>query len=487
MSRSMGKGRSGYVWAVMAVAIATGLRWVLLPYAKDSHVFLYYILAVAFSVWAGGSMAGLLAVALGGIVAGIELAPGFSSNSIGDLVGLLLFLLSSLAIIALLQAQQHSAEQRMMAELAEQASRTRRAELEKKDRVALDNTWDVAIIVTDHNRIIREWNVGAAQMTGWSRGETIGQSTDILFPQEDLDKEEPKRHTRAAEAMGKAKIARWLKCRDGSQFYAEGMIRPVVDTAGWVSGFIEVFIDGSARVKAQEEMERRMLDRAEELESLSYSMAHDMRQYTRGMAVNAAMVARDLKDKLSEDQLQAVERLESNGKRMHAMVEGILDHLRVSRADLNSKPVDLSKLGEEVADRIQPAQSGSNVHFIVQPGMWVKGDADLISLVIANLFENAFKYAAGHVRFGYDAKLLAYYVRDEGPGFNPEYAEKIFKPFVRLHGQDTPGTGIGLPNAQRIVERHGGRMWAESDGEGKGATFYFTLKGIEEAPVGVLR
>lgn len=483
----MATGKNGYLWAALSVAIATGLRWVLLPYAKDSHVFLYYVLAVAFSVWAGGSMSGFVALILGAVVAGFELAPGFRGNEVGDLVGLVLFVICSVAVIALLHAQQHSAEQRMLAELAEQAGRTRRAELEKKDRVALDNSWDVAIIVTDHNRIIKEWNVGAAQMTGWSRGEVIGQSTDILFLPEDIEKDEPGRRARAAESMGKAKVARWLKCRDGSQFYAEGMIRPIVDGAGWATGFIEVFIDGSARVKAQEEMERRMLDRAEELESLSYSMAHDMRQYTRGMAVNAAMVARDLKDNLTEDQSQAVQRLEGNAKRMHAMVEGILDHLRVSRADLNSKPVDLSKLGEEVAERIQPAQAGSNVHFIVQPGMWVKGDGDLISLVVANLFENAFKYAAGHVRFGYDAKLAAYYVRDEGPGFNPEYAERIFKPFVRLHGQDTPGTGIGLPNAQRIVERHGGRMWAVSEGEGKGATFFFTLKGVEEAPVGALR
>lgn len=487
MSRSVGKGRRGYLWALVAVAIATGLRYLLLPYAKDSHVFLYYLLAVAFSVWAGGSMAGIVATILGASLAGIALAPGFGSNVVGDLVGLILFLVCSVSVISLLQAQQSSAEQRMQAELAEQASRTRRAELEKKDRVALDNTWDVAIIVTDHNRIIREWNVGAAQMTGWSRGETIGQSTDLLFLPEDLEKDEPRRETLSAEAMSKAKIARWLKCRDGSQFYGEGMIRPVLDQSGWVTGFIMVFIDGTSRVQAQDELERRMLDRAEELESLTYSMAHDMRQYTRGIAVNATMVVRELKDKLSEEELRNIERLSDNATRMREMVDGILDHLRLSKAAPNAKPVDLSKLGEEVAERIQPAQAGSTVQFIVQPGMWAKGDGDLISLVIQNLFDNAFKYGAGHVRFGYDAKQGAYYVRDEGAGFNPEYAARIFKPFVRLHGQDVPGTGIGLPNAQRIVERHGGRMWAESDGEGKGATFYFTLKGVEEAPVGVLR
>lgn len=487
MSGKKRKGRNGYLWGVATVVAAAGIRWTLIPYAKDTHVFLYFILAIAVSVYLGGSKSGFLALFLGAIMATVELAPGFSSDASGEVLGLSLYVLSGLAVIALLQAQERQAEQRMLAELAEQESRTRRAELENKDRVALDNTWDVAIVVSDHKRIIREWNVGAAQITGWSRGEVIGQSTDILFLPEDLAKDEPRSQALAAESMGKAKMTRWLKCKDGSQFYADGTTRPITDKSGWVTGFIEVFIDGTARVSAQEAMERRMLERTEELEGLSYSMAHDMRQYTRGMAVNAGLLARELGDNLTQDQAMAIERLESNAKRMHAMVEGILDHLRVSRADLNTKPVDLSKLGEDVAMRIQPAHADSSVHFIVQPGMWVKGDSDLISLVISNLFENAIKYGSGHVRLGYDAKVAAYYVRDEGPGFNPEYAEKIFHRFFRLHGQDVPGTGIGLPNAKRIVERHGGRMWAESEGEGKGATFFFTLKGAEDVPVGILR
>ena len=480
------KESGGYFWAVVAVIVATGLRWALYPYVKDAHVFMYYVLAVAFAVWAGGQRAGILATVLGAMAAAVVLAPGFQANIVGDVAGISIFAISCFVIIGLLQAQRKSAEQAMVNQLAEEASRARRAELEKKDRVALDNTWDVAIIVTDRNRIIREWNVGAAQITGWSRGEVIGQSTDILHLAPDLENGVPRRTILAAESMSKAPVARWLKGKDGEKFFAEGMVRPIVDQGGWINGFIEVFIDGTSRVQRQETLERQMLDRADQLESLSYSMAHDMRQYLRGIANNATLLARDLEGTISAEQGTAINRLAENAKRMHAMVEGILDHLRVRRAPLNSKPVDLSKLGEEVAESVQPSGSQPVVHFIVQPGMWVKGDADLLQTVITNLFENAHKYATGHVRFGFDPVRQAYYVKDEGPGFDPEYADKIFKPFFRLHGQEKPGTGIGLPNALGIVERHGGKMWAESEGDGKGATFFFTLKSFEEAPVGAL-
>jgi len=189
---------------------------------------------------------------------------------------------------------------------------------------------------------------------------------------------------------------------------------------------------------------------------------------------------------LPDDQVRPLERLRENATRMYQMVEAILDHLRVGRSPITAKPINLSLLGEEAVDRLQSTPGAEKIHFIIQPGLWVKGDRDLLSLVFDNLFGNAVKYASGRVIFGHSAAKDAYYVKDEGPGFDEKYAEKIFGVFDRLHNQDVPGTGIGLANVKRVIERHGGRVWAESE-VGKGATFYFTLRATEDSPVGSLR
>jgi PAS domain S-box-containing protein len=487
MKGQSGKENLSYVWAVVAVAMATGMRWMLGPSFQDSYVFILYVPAVVIAAWTGGIIPAGVGAVLSLIAitffVGLPLDLALSKPREAAMV---IFVLQGAILVAIIERLRHVIDDERNVRPAEQASITSLVDRERRLRSVLDNTWDVGIVMMDRNRIIREWNVGAAQITGYGKTEAIGRSADLLFIDDDKLASEGDHEQLIAEATGKAFFSRKLTRRDGAAFHAEGTLRPTLGEVGEVTGFIKTFADVSGRVALQHESSQMLTDRIKEVETLTYNMAHDMRQYARGISVNAEMIMRDLKDKLDGEDVGALTRLSDNAKRMNSMVEGLLDHLRFNRAPINSKPVDLSKLAEEAAERIGVAGEANHIHFIVQPGLWAKGDADLLSLVLMNLFENATKYGAGHVVFGHDAARQAFCVKDEGPGFDPKFAEKIFKVFERLHGQEKPGTGIGLTNAKRIIERHGGKMWAESE-PGKGAAFYFTLKTAVEEPVGALR
>jgi signal transduction histidine kinase len=314
----------------------------------------------------------------------------------------------------------------------------------------------------------------------------VGRSADELFSPDDQQNGEPRLEQLMAETQGRSWFSRWLCRKDGTQFLAEGTLRSLPGEMGEAQGFIKFFTDVTSRVQKYEDTIADMVTRAQDSGNLLHAMAHDMRQYTRGISTNCTMMIRDLANILPDEQKNGLVRLKENSQRMHEMVNGILDHLRVGNSPINPKAVNLSAVAEDAVQRVKATMPENDMHFIVQPGLWVKGDKELLDLVFGNLFENACKYGGGKVIFGHDAAKDAYYVRDEGPGFEQQYAEKIFKLFERLHGQDKPGTGIGLPNVKRIIERHGGKIWAEGE-PGKGATFYFTLKAAEHAAVGSLR
>lgn len=479
-----------YLWAAIAVLVAAGVRWAVLPWTPDSYTLWFFVPTVALAGWSGGLGPAVLAYFLSmgaSFVLGQALHEQPTEQELR--VRLILFTVAALtewgAIQSLRKNLRKEIVQRPVVETAAPAPRTQ-IDRDRAYKTIFDNLVDTAIITLDSNRRVREWNVGATQITGWTRGEMVGRSADDLFGPDDVQNGEPGLEQLMAETTGKASFSRWLNQKGGGQFLAEGTMRTMPGELNEAAGFIKVFSDVTPRVQRHEDTVASLLERASDAEVLTYSMAHDMRQYTRGISTNCTMMIRDLDPILPEEHKHGLNRLRENGLRMHAMVEGILEHLRVGRSPISAKPLNLSALAEDAAQRARQAVPDSKMHFIVQPGLWVKGDKELLNLVLGELFENAAKYGGGRVIFGHDATKNAYYVRDEGPGFDPQYAEKIFGIFERLHGQDIPGTGIGLPNARRVIDRHGGKIWAESE-PGKGATFYFTLKVAEQAPVGTLR
>lgn len=218
-----------------------------------------------------------------------------------------------------------------------------------------------------------------------------------------------------------------------------------------------------------------------ELEAYSYSIAHDLRAPLRAVTGFSQIVLEDAASKLNDEEKDSLKRIANAGNYMAQLIDEILDLARVSRAELVLESVDLGAISRNVVQQLCEADPDRVVEWSVQDGLVVQGDARLLSLAMQNLIGNAFKYSAREqcatiaVGANTDGGDPVYYVRDNGAGFEMQYADKLFKPFHRLHRQDEfPGSGVGLATVLRIVERHGGRIWAEAE-PGQGAAFYFTL------------
>jgi PAS domain S-box-containing protein len=218
------------------------------------------------------------------------------------------------------------------------------------------------------------------------------------------------------------------------------------------------------------------------LEAFTYSVSHDLRAPLRGLSGFTAVLLEDYGDHLDETGRGYAERIQAASERMTALINDLLELSRVSRGGTNLGPVDLSAEVAAIASALQSGEVGRRVRFAIEDGVRVTADRTLIRTVLQNLVDNAWKFTARRddatIEFGTttadDAEVCCY-VRDNGAGFDPAYAGKLFQPFQRLHTTDEfPGTGIGLASVQRIIERHGGRVWAEGAVD-SGATFYFTL------------
>jgi PAS domain S-box-containing protein len=491
MSKLPRTEKLSYLWSAVAVAVAFGIRFALSSWFSGDALFFLYVPAVAIAAWGGGIMPGIFAIFLS-LGAGIAYELTWPTHPLNfeDRIRFALFAFCCSVVIYAIQSLRKALRREIVARpVVEVAGAKPRFESSQDRglRLILDNSLDVAIITMDQNHLVREWNAGATQITGYSRGEMLGKSADVLFSPSDLESGEPRHEQLLAEATGQTAIYRWMRHKDGELFLAEGTLRPMPLQLNESQSFIKVFTDVTSRSRQYDEAKAMLMEKAQDAEVLLYSMAHDMRQYSRGLSVNATLLARDLEGIVPEENTKALDRLRENGTRMHGMVEGILEHLRLVRSPVKPSPVNLSEVAELCAAHLRRDNPACTNHFIVQPGLWVKGDRELLSFVFDNLFNNAAKYAPGtRVIFGRDAAKEAYYVRDEGPGFDPQYQERVFRLFERLHGQDKPGTGIGLSNVRRIIERHGGKVWAETQ-QGQGATFYFTLKSAVEELAGSLR
>jgi signal transduction histidine kinase len=241
--------------------------------------------------------------------------------------------------------------------------------------------------------------------------------------------------------------------------------------------------------EANRDLERRVVQRTAELEAanrhleaFSYSVSHDLRAPLRAISGFSDALAEECSAALGKEGLQYLERVRGGVRRMGELIDGMLGLSRVMKAELHRVPVDLSTLAEEVARDVRAAASDRSAQFLIHMGLRALGDPVLLRAVMTNLLDNAWKFTAkipkAHIEFGQrgiEGDQPVFFVRDNGAGFDMNYAEKLFGVFQRLHRQDEfPGTGVGLATVQRIVNRHGGRIWAEAR-PNEGATFFFTL------------
>jgi PAS domain S-box-containing protein len=218
-----------------------------------------------------------------------------------------------------------------------------------------------------------------------------------------------------------------------------------------------------------------------ELEAFSYSVAHDLRAPLRSIDGFSRALEEDCADKLDTAGLSHLRRIRSSAQQMGQLIDGLLVLSRVTRADLVREKLDLTRMARQSGARLQEIHPGRAIEWIVHEGLVGEGDARLLSATLDNLLGNAWKFTSKCARARIEVGMMnkngdaAFFVRDNGAGFDQAYADKLFGAFQRLHSAtEFEGTGIGLATVQRIVRRHGGRIWAEGE-VGQGATFYFTL------------
>jgi light-regulated signal transduction histidine kinase (bacteriophytochrome) len=241
--------------------------------------------------------------------------------------------------------------------------------------------------------------------------------------------------------------------------------------------------DELARALDQLGADAKLLARSNrELEAFSYTISHDLRAPLRSIDGFSDALISDYGDRLDETAKNYLMRVRRAATRMGQLIDDLLELSRVSRVELTASPVALDSLAARLVRELRERDPHRAVDVLIQSGTPANGDARLLALVLQNLFENAWKFTApranARIEFGVasGAQPVTYFVRDNGVGFDMAHASKLFGIFQRLHSVDQfPGTGVGLAIVQRIVERHGGRIWVEAKPD-EGATFFFTLE-----------
>jgi light-regulated signal transduction histidine kinase (bacteriophytochrome) len=240
--------------------------------------------------------------------------------------------------------------------------------------------------------------------------------------------------------------------------------------------------------QAHDELEQRVEERTKELatinkelESFSYSVSHDLRAPLRSIDGFSQALLEDYADKLDSGGRDDLERVRRAAQRMSVLIDDMLNLSRVTRSAMRREKLDLTAVARSIARELQETEPGRRVEFVIENDLSAVGDSQLVRAAMENLLRNSWKYTSAHpsarIEFGKSQRngKFSFFVRDDGAGFDPRHADRLFGAFQRLHtATEFPGTGVGLATVQRIIHRHGGEIWAEGAVE-KGATFYFTL------------
>ncbi len=371
---------------------------------------------------------------------------------------------------------------------------------------AIFNSANFSSIATDAKGVIQIFNVGAERMLGYRAADVMNKIT----PAEISDPQEVIARATALSVEFATPIAPGFEAlvfkasrgiediyeltyfrKDGSRFPAVVSVTALRDAQNAIIGYLLIGTDNTARKRVEEERKRAEQVLAErsaqleaankELEAFAYSVSHDLRAPLRAIDGFSQILLEDYGERLGDSGRDALVRVRAGAGRMSRLIDDLLNLSRVTRAGLQRARVDLSETARRVVAELARSEPDRHVDTRIAEGVIVEGDQTLLQQVLENLLGNAFKFTSkrpeARVEFGVERQSggPVYYVRDNGAGFDMAYAEKLFGAFQRLHSEaEFPGTGIGLATVQRIVRRHGGRVWAEGAVDG-GATFRFTL------------
>jgi PAS domain S-box-containing protein len=368
---------------------------------------------------------------------------------------------------------------------------------EARFRGLLESAPDAVVITDDAGRIVLA-NAQTLQLFGYGRDELIGQPVEMLLPNKYRGGHVAYRTAYAAAPRARpmgAGLELLGQRKDGSEFPVAISLSPSQTEEGML-----IFCD-IRDVTDQRETERKIKelnarltrDNSEldalnkELEAFSYSVSHDLRAPLRAIDGFSQALSEDCADQLDASGRGYLERIRGAAQRMGMLIDDLLKLARVTRSEVSIDDVDLAAMARDIARELQAAEPERSVDVEVAEGLRARGDPRLLRIALENLLGNAWKFTSGR-----DAARIevgeasghgapAFFVRDNGVGFDMAHAARLFGAFQRLHHQsEFAGTGIGLATAQRIVRRHGGQAWAEAE-PGRGATFYFTIRAGEKA------
>lgn len=364
-------------------------------------------------------------------------------------------------------------------------------ESEERFRLLIQNVRDYAILTLDENGCVTTWNEGAQRIKGYTADEIVGQHFSRFYPPEDIDAGKPEIEIRVAALEGRFEEEGWRVRKDGTRFWANVVLTALRDDKGRPRGFAKVTRDISDRKRTEDEIRKLNTDLARrneelassnhELEAFTYSVAHDLRAPLRHISGFSRILSDQYGASMDDQAREYIVDIRQGAERMGMLIDDLLSLTKITRQEIKRQVTGLDNIVSSVMRTLEPETKDRDIDWRIGELPFVECDPVLITQVYANLLSNAIKYTRprkpavielGKIDLDGEAAL---FVRDNGVGFNDKYADKLFGVFQRLHrAEDFEGTGVGLATVQRIVHKHGGRIWAEAEID-KGATFYFTV------------
>ena len=372
-------------------------------------------------------------------------------------------------------------------------------------RMLVEGAKDYAMYMLDAGGRVVGWNAGAERLQGYKAEEIVGKHFSVFFSQEDIRAGLPNIILKRANAEGRLWNEGWRLRKDGSRFWSRGVVTALRDEHGNLQGYSKIAHDRTQqRIHEQEilrlntTLEQRVAERTaqleaanNELEAFSYSVSHDLRSPLRHITGYIDILRTEIGGDLDKTARQHLDTIAQSASRMSDLIDALLAFSRMGQSEMHQTDVRLDLLVEQARRELAQEAEGRNIEWSIGRLPTVYGDAFLLRQAIVNLLSNALKYTRdcnpARIEIGaqtFEDEVQVFF-RDNGVGFDPQYADKLWGVFQRLHRADQfEGTGIGLANVRRIIHRHGGRTWAQGQ-PGEGATFYFSLPQMPKSVMNV--
>ena len=351
-------------------------------------------------------------------------------------------------------------------------------------RIQVREVTQYAMFTLDAAGTILSWNAGVEKILGYAEADWLGKHASIIFTSDDNGRDICQAEMNMAAEKGFSSDIRWHLRKDGSEIFGQGCMTALRDASGRLFGFSKIFSDETENKKLQDSL----TESNAALEQFAYVASHDLQEPLRTISSYAEVLERQHRANLNEEGRRVLDLMRQSAKRMSALVQNLLLYARVQTERDRPASSSLDEVLETALSQLKIAIEECDVIVTHDPLPEIPADQGQMVRLFQNLVGNALKYRKTdlrpevHVSAREDGAYWILSVRDNGIGFDQQDAAKIFMPFTRLHSRNEfPGTGVGLAICRRIVENHGGRIWADSKA-GEGATFHFSLPVEGRAP-----